>query len=101
MKKSLMEKESMDMDLNLLKVFCEIYNTKSLTKAGKILGMSQPTISRKLQGLRELFKDPLFVSKEHQLEPTAKALGIFLRLNKRSKDATYSFPGQMNQPLKK
>lgn len=97
MKKSLMEKESMDMDLNLLKVFCEIYNTKSLTKAGKILGMSQPTISRKLQGLRELFKDPLFVSKEHQLEPTAKALGIFPEV-KQAVEGCYLLFSRSNEP---
>lgn len=97
MKKSLMEKESMDMDLNLLKVFCEIYNTKSLTKAGKILGMSQPTISRKLQGLRELFKDSLFVSKEHQLEPTAKALGIFPEV-KQAVEGCYLLFSRSNEP---
>lgn len=65
------------MDLNLLNVFCEIYNRKSLLEAGKALGLSQPTMSRKIKQLRELFQDPLFISNGHRLEATGKAVSVY------------------------
>ena len=54
------------MDLNLLQVFIELYNFRSLSKAARKLDLSQPSVSRKLQILREHFSDLLFITDGHK-----------------------------------
>ena len=46
-------------DLNLFKAFDVIYTEKNLTKAGEILGITQPAVSNALSRLREMFNDEL------------------------------------------
>ena len=48
-------------DLNLFKAFDVIYTEKNLTKAGEILGITQPAVSNALSRLREMFNDELFI----------------------------------------
>ena len=48
-------------DLNLFKAFDVIYTEKNLTKAGEILGITQPAVSNALSRLREMFNDDLFI----------------------------------------
>lgn len=48
-------------DLNLFVVFDVIYTEKNLTKAGQVLGITQPAVSNALSRLRENFNDELFV----------------------------------------
>jgi DNA-binding transcriptional LysR family regulator len=57
-------------DLNLLLVFHAIYSEKSLTRAGRRLGLSQPAISHALNRLRQVLNNPLFIRKGRQMEPT-------------------------------
>ena len=48
-------------DLNLFIVFDAIYTEANLTRAGQIVGITQPAVSNALARLRETFNDPLFV----------------------------------------
>ena len=57
-------------DLNLFVVFDVIYKEKNLTKAGQVLGITQPAVSNALSRLREEFKDQLFVRTSKGMIPT-------------------------------
>ncbi|MGH2342086.1 LysR family transcriptional regulator [Segnochrobactraceae bacterium EtOH-i3] len=60
-------------DLNLVKVFLAIWDTRSLTLAGERLGLTQPAVSHALKRLREQFSDPLFLRVGNLMEPTDAA----------------------------
>src|SRR5436853_7409639 len=64
------------MDLNLLVAFDALYRERSVTRAGRRLGLSQPATSAALARLRESFGDPLFTSTPRGLEPTARCLAL-------------------------
>ena len=49
------------LDLNLLKVFEALVEERSVTRAGDVLGRSQPAVSNALHRLRMILKDDLFV----------------------------------------
>lgn len=66
-----------DIDLNLFKVFQVIFRLRSISKSAKELHVSQPTISKTLNKLRELFDDPLFVFSSKEMQPTEFAQKIF------------------------
>lgn len=61
------------LDLNLLHVFDTIYREGSLTRASRILHLTQPAVSHSLGRLREHFGDPLFVRQGNQMVPTPTA----------------------------
>lgn len=61
------------MDLNLLGVFDAIYHERSITRAARRLGVTQPAVSGALNRLRQLLDDPLFVKTTQGMEPTARA----------------------------
>ena len=65
-------------DLNLLPVFDALLKTRSVTRAGQQLGLSQPAMSYSLARLREQFGDPLFVRSGRQMLPTPLAQEIAL-----------------------
>jgi DNA-binding transcriptional LysR family regulator len=60
------------MDLNLLVAFEALYLERSVTKAGRRLGLSQPATSAALAKLRALLGDALFVKTPRGLEPTER-----------------------------
>src|SRR5438445_13821924 len=60
-------------DLNLLVVFDGLMQERSVTRAGKRLGMSQPALSHALNRLRYLLKDQLFIRTPHGMPPTPRA----------------------------
>ncbi|MCB1342353.1 MAG: LysR family transcriptional regulator [Pseudooceanicola sp.] len=60
-------------DLNLVKVFLAIGDSRSLTGAGEALGLTQPSVSHALKRLREAFGDPLFLRVANRMEPTPAA----------------------------
>lgn len=62
-----------DKDLNLFVVFDTIYTEKNLTKAGQVLGITQPAVSNALSRLRDQFKDELFVRSSKGMTPTPVA----------------------------
>ncbi len=65
-----------NIDLNLLGVFQAVWNQKSISRAAKKVGLSQPAMSAALSRLRESFKDPLFVRSSEGMAPTHRAKEI-------------------------
>jgi DNA-binding transcriptional LysR family regulator len=60
-------------DLNLLVVFDAIMRERSVTRAGRQLGLSQPAMSHALTRLRYMLKDELFVRSPSGMVPTPRA----------------------------
>ncbi|XXX72336.1 LysR family transcriptional regulator [Sorangium sp. So ce134] len=65
-----------DVDFNALRALYHLLETRSVTRAARRLGMTQPSMSRSLARLREVFGDPLFVSTGRALDPTPMALAL-------------------------
>lgn len=64
------------LDLNLLRVFVAILETRSVTVAASTLGLTQSAVSNQLAKLRDAFDDPLFVRTSEGMMPTPRALVI-------------------------
>lgn len=64
------------LDLNLLRVFGAILETRSVTIAASALGLTQSAVSNQLAKLRDAFDDPLFVRTSEGMAPTPRALAI-------------------------
>lgn len=62
-----------NVDLNLLVAFDALLAERSVTRAARRLGMSQPGMSNALSRLRKLFADPLLVRDGMALVPTPRA----------------------------
>ena len=62
-----------DVDLNLLVILDALVVERNVTRAAKRLGISQPSCSRALRRLREIFDDPLLIRVGHEMQPTALA----------------------------
>ena len=60
-------------DLNLLIVFDMLMRERSLTRAGRRLGLSQPATSHALARLRQSLHDDLFVRTPEGMQPTSRA----------------------------
>lgn len=61
------------LDLNLLRVFLALDCERSVSRAGKRLGLSQPAVSAALNRLRQAFGDQLFVRQGREMLPTERA----------------------------
>jgi len=61
-------------DLNLLRVFHAIYQTRNISVAATSIGLSQPATSNALKRLRDQCEDPLFIRSGSKMEPTALAI---------------------------
>jgi len=57
-------------DLNLVRAFVTIYETRSVTGAAERLHLTQPSVSYALAKLREALHDPLFVRGPDGMAPT-------------------------------
>jgi DNA-binding transcriptional LysR family regulator len=68
---------SLDLNLNLLRVFDAVYQTGSVTSAASLVGLSQPAISHALSRLRRSLRDPLFIRSPHGMLPSARAEQIY------------------------
>lgn len=64
-------------DLQLLRVLCAIVETRSVSRAGELLSISQPAASYSLGRLREKLNDPLFVKAADGMSPTPRTLAIY------------------------
>ena len=69
-----------NLDLNLLVIFNAIYSEGSLTKAGELVGITQPAVSSALAKLREYFDDQLFIRVGQGVKPTAKTENIIIHV---------------------
>ncbi|MBO9580446.1 MAG: LysR family transcriptional regulator [Sphingobium sp.] len=58
------------LDLNLLVIFEALMDTRSVTRAGERLGMTQPAASAALRRLREYFGDDILVVVGKRMHPT-------------------------------
>jgi len=63
-------------DLNLLRVFNALMRERSVTRAGELIGLSQPAVSAALNRLRHLLDDQLFVRRGNDMVPTPRAEGL-------------------------
>jgi len=63
-------------DLNLLPIAVALYDELSVSRAARLLGMSQPAVSKALRRLRETFDDPLFVRSPRGIVATPRAHAI-------------------------
>ncbi|WP_239670959.1 helix-turn-helix domain-containing protein [Vibrio variabilis] len=64
-----MSKSIKNLDLNLLTLLKVVVETRNVSQAGEILGISQTSVSRGMAKLRETFGDQLFIRKAHGVEP--------------------------------
>jgi DNA-binding transcriptional LysR family regulator len=64
------------LDLNLLPIAFALYDELSVSRAARVLGMSQPAVSMALKRMRETFDDPLFVRVPNGIAPTPRAHAI-------------------------
>jgi DNA-binding transcriptional LysR family regulator len=60
-------------DLNLLRVFDALMRERSVTRAGAMIGLSQPAVSNALNRLRHALGDELFVRRGNDMVPTPRA----------------------------
>lgn len=63
-------------NLNLLVALDALLEERSVTRAARRAGVTQPAMSNSLSQLRSLFGDPLFSRHAHGLEPTPRALAL-------------------------
>lgn len=70
------------MDLNLLVVFEALWTERSVTGAGRRIGLSQPATSAALARLRTMLGDRLFVRGKRGLEPTDRCAELAAPLGK-------------------
>lgn len=66
-----------DFDLNLVRTFVLLYETRSVTATAEALHVTQPTISYSLQKLRRRFGDELFRRTGAGLAPTTTARELY------------------------
>src|SRR5258708_12654944 len=69
-------------DLNLLVAFEALWIERSVTAAGRRLGLSQPATSAALARLREMLGDRLFVRGKSGLEPTERCSELATPISK-------------------
>lgn len=67
-------------DLNLVRAFVAIYETRSVTLAADRLGLTQPSLSHALARLRQAYDDRLFVRSAEGLVATSLARQLYERL---------------------
>ncbi|MBN3787943.1 LysR family transcriptional regulator [Burkholderia sp. Ac-20353] len=65
-----------ELNLNQLLVLDVLLSERSLTRAARVLDLTQPALSKTLARLRQYFDDPLFVRVGLRMEPTPKALEL-------------------------
>ena len=70
----------MKQDLNALQSLFLLYRERSVTRAATVAGVTQPSMSRTLQKLREQYQDRLFVRQKDELIATPKAELLVSRL---------------------
>ena len=65
-----------NLDLNLLRTFDVVYTEGSLTRAARVLNISQPAVSNALSRLRDCLGDRLFIRDRRGMVPTSFAAGL-------------------------
>ncbi|MGL6257720.1 LysR family transcriptional regulator [Vibrio sp. WXL103] len=73
-----MEKQ---LDLNLLRVFCAVVETGSMSEAAQSLDMNQSAVSLAMQKLKVTLDTELFVRKSRGVEPTTTAKALYHKVS--------------------
>src|SRR5882724_9594872 len=60
-------------NLNLFVAFDALLTANSVSRAARLMGVTQSAMSNSLRHLRDLFNDPLFLRSSHGIVPTARA----------------------------
>jgi len=71
-----MEYSLRKLDLNLIKIFLVLMESRSVSSAADQLFITQSAVSHSLKKLREAFHDPLFVSTKNGMKPTPRAIVV-------------------------
>lgn len=66
-----------EIDLNLVRTFLRLYETRSVTRTAEQLSVTQPSISHALRRLRKQFNDNLFSRSPDGLNPTERSRQIY------------------------
>ncbi|QIC62237.1 LysR family transcriptional regulator [Acinetobacter schindleri] len=88
-------------DFNLVRIFCALYETGSLTKTAELLQISQPAISHSLKKLRNLYNDQLFIRTEGRMLPTTLSENISNNLLNSKELILSTLPGINSEIVKK
>jgi len=80
-------------DLNLLRVFDALMRERSATRAGDMIGLSQPAVSNALNRLRHALGDELFVRRGNDMLPTPRAETIAERVRDALAQLEYAVAG--------
>jgi DNA-binding transcriptional LysR family regulator len=65
--------------LQRLRSFCTAVRAGSFSRAGEVLGVSQPTVSLHIQALEQLFKTPLFSRRGPKVHLTPEGQALYAR----------------------
>lgn len=87
-----------DLDLNLLLAFEALWAERSVTRAGRRLGLSQPAMSGTLARLRAMLGDPLYVRGRVELVPTERCAALAGPLSKALLDIRHALAGNAFDP---
>lgn len=85
-------------DLNLLTVFDAVMQVQNITKAARLLGMSQPAVSNAVARLKVMFNDELFVRYGRGIQPTARAFQLFASVRQALQLVQNELPGTEFEP---
>lgn len=66
-----------DIDLNLMTALEALLEHRSVSKAARANGVTQPAMSNALGRLRKLLDDPILIRSGQSMQPTEKALSLF------------------------
>ena len=82
------------LDLNLLRVFDEVMQERSLTKAAHNLSLTQPAVSNALRRLRDTLGDELLVRSGQGLQATPLALKLWPTVRDALQNLQHTLVGQ-------
>ena len=71
-----MAKRTPTVDLNLLPIAFALFDEGSVSRAARVLGVSQSAVSMALRKMRQAFDDPLFIRVPSGVAPTPRAHAI-------------------------
>ena len=87
-----MQLQLRNLDLNLLTLFVAVMEQQNVSKAAKILQMSQPAMSLGLNRLRKKFNDDLFYRSGGIMQPTSLAKSLYQPINEALKTIGHALP---------
>ncbi|MFO6423784.1 LysR substrate-binding domain-containing protein [Motilimonas sp. KMU-193] len=87
-----MQLQLRNLDLNLLTLFVAVMEQQNVSKAARVLNMSQPAMSLGLNRLRKKFNDDLFYRSGGIMQPTALAKSLYQPINEALKTIGQALP---------